>query len=588
MQRLKGIRVATSLSVKKMANTVWQSGQVATISTRELFTVIGELDIASRLTFRNERTGWQIVTGWNTAALSCSTPLLFCFLFSISAETTNAAVRPNVVLILCDDLNDFVEGMQGHRQASTPSLKEFARSGVMFRRAYSNNPICAPSRSCLFSGIYSHTARNLFWDPWNKNPIQSNSKTMMELFRENGYRVVGSGKTLHYHVPELWDEYPFTTDYGPLVSNGDSLVAHPSVPEPFRSIGVLDGSFGSLADVPYRDDDDPQSGWVYGQWNNKPFHYRDEENRSRTPDELVADWAIQRINQLVTESDQPFFMSIGFVRPHTPLHAPKKYFDKFPYDEVELPAIKPHDAVDCRHLEVMDPDCNGLRHFRLLKASYPTLDEGLRTFVRAYLACVAAADEQVGRVVKAIDDSPLRHNTIMLVTSDHGYNLGQKDYLFKNAPWEESTRIPLIVRVPGVTLAGKVVEEPVSLIDLYPTLIDLCHLDGNTVKNRQGRPLDGFSLRRLLEDPSPADWAGPDEALTMVYSGDDHGFDLSKQHWSLRSIRWRYIRYSNGAEELYDHDRDPHEWTNLSAQPAQSAVLTNFRHQLAERIGISE
>ena len=491
----------------------------------------------------------------------------------------------NVVLIVCDDLNDYITGIPGqtgHPQARTPHVEKLAESGVAFRRAYSNNPVCAPSRSSFLTGIYPHTSGNLFWDKWFYNPVLKNSRTMMEHFHDNGYHVVGSGKLMHHFKKAVWDEFEYEADYGPFVYDGKERVAHPSVPEPYRSIGAVDGSYAPLSDVPYADDDDPNTGWIYGDWDNiKPLKYRSEEDRDPTPDERNANWAAAKIREFSeNKQDKPFFLGVGFIRPHTPLHVPKKYFDLFPLDSVKRPVIKSGDASDTHYADVFDEDVKGLRYFRTLNESYQDPDTAIKTFTRAYLACVTAVDDCIGQVVAAVDNSCLQDNTIIVLVSDHGWQMGQKDYLFKNSPWEESIRIPFVIRAPGVTKAGGVAEHPISLIDLYPTLVDLCGLTGDTRKNANGAKLDGFSVRPFLEDPACDTWQGPEGALTMVYAGEnskqvvteDDKKDPARQHWSLRTRRWRYIRYNNGSEELYDHQTDPHEWNNLAGDPTFQSV----------------
>lgn len=504
--------------------------------------------------------------------------------------TLSAGARPNVVLIVCDDLNTSIGHLGGHPQAHTPNIDRLARTGVSFRRAYSNNPICAPSRSSFLTGIYPHTSRNLFWDKWYENPVLANSKTLMEHFHDNGYHVVGSGKLMHHLRTDRWDEFAYKHDYGPMAWDGKQRVGHPSVPRPFRDIGPVDGSFAPLSDVPF--DGRDGKGWIYGAWGKPvtPFHYASGNDRDPTPDERNARWAADRIRRFADEPDgKPFFLAVGFIRPHTPLYAPKKYFDLFPRETLQLPVIRPGDTADTHYREVFNDDVKGLRYYATLGRSYPTIEEGLKAFVQAYLACIAAVDDCVGTVVDAIDRSPFKDDTVIVLTSDHGWNNGEKDYLFKNSPWEESTRVPFIVRAPGVAKAGSIAEHPVALIDLYPTLVDLCDLKGDTRKNQNGRPLDGHSVRPFLEDPASREWSGPDFALSMIYAGGGSKAGLSqkdrkdptKQHWSLRTERWRYIRYNNGAEELYDHEADPHEWTNLANQPEQVTRLESFRRRLA-------
>ena len=512
----------------------------------------------------------------------------------LSAVTTAlpAAERPNVVLIVCDDLNDFVGHLGGHPQARTPHMDRLAGSGVSFRRAYCNNPICAPSRASFLTGIYPHRSGNLFFQPWFENAVLTNSRTLMEHFRANGYHVVGSGKLFHHFRASDWDEFPHKPDYGPFAYDGQQQVGHPSVPEPFRSIGPVDGSFAPLSDVPFGGKDG--KGWIYGTWGKvKPMRYASEDDRDPTPDERNARWAAQRIGQFAREPDgKPFFLAVGFIRPHTPMYAPKRYFDRFPVNTLQLPAIKAGDAADTHYREIYSDEVKGLRYYRTLGQSYPTNEDGLKAFLQAYLACVAAVDDCIGTVVDAVEKSPFEKNTIIIVTADNGWNMGQKEYLFKNAPWEESCRVPLIIRAPGVATPGGRAEHPVGLIDLYPTLVDLCDLKGDTRKNGDGKPLDGHSLRPFLKNPTQRQWDGPDFALSMVYAGDNPKVRLGKeqlqaitnQQWSVRTERWRYVLYSNGAEELYDHQNDPHEWNNLVDIPEHAETRQAMRQRLKSAI----
>jgi len=246
--------------------------------------------------------------------------------------------------------------------------------------------------------------------------------------------------------------------------------------------------------------------------------------------------------------------------------------------------VKPGDAADTFYKDHFDADQKGLRYFRTLNESYTSEDEALRAFTQAYLACVKAVDDCIGQVVDAVDKSGLKEETIVIVTSDHGWNMGEKDYLFKNSPWEESTRIPFIVRAPGVTEPGGVSGHPISLIDLYPTLVDLCDLEGDTRKNENGAALSGFSVRPFLEDPVCGEWEGPDAAISMIFAqlkGPD-AMNPDMQHWSLRTERWRYIRYNNGDEELYDHKNDPYEWNNLAMLPEHGALKESLHQKMLE------
>ena len=505
--------------------------------------------------------------------------------------------RPNVVLIICDDLNDYSTGIcceDGHRQSLTPNVRRLAESGAAFRRAYSNNPVCAPSRSSFLTGIYPQTSGNLFWDKWFHNPVLANSKTIMEHFRDNGYHVTGTGKVMHDFKREIWSEFGHETDYGPFAWDGEEFVAHPSVPQPFNSIGPVDGSFAPLDAVPFQG----KGGWGYGKnWQYSPMRYVTDSDRDPTPDERNADWAAARLRSFAECGiEKPFFLAVGFIRPHTPLHVPQAYFDKFPLESLEPPVIKANDSADTHYKDLYNDDVKGLKYFRLLSESYADEHEGLLRFTQAYLASVAAVDECIGKVLDAIEANGLSENTIVVLTSDHGWNMGEKDFLFKNSLWEESTRVPFIIRAPGVTTAQSVIEQPISLIDLYPTLNDLCQLSGSTLKNDKGSSLDGFSVRPLLEDPAANKWDGPAGAITMLHAHEgskapfaqEDYYKPNKQHWSIRTQDWRYIRYANGMEELYCHKTDPNEWNNLAENPEFAGKKAMLQAQLLEQAKLTD
>ena len=266
----------------------------------------------------------------------------------------------------------------------------------------------------------------------------------------------------------------------------------------------------------------------------------------------------------------------------------------FPLNEIELPIIRPGDVDDTFAQLIRgipngeEPTSSrtedmGTRLFRQLVASYRSRDEALRRFIQAYLASVASVDEQVGRILDAIDQSPLKKNTIVVLTSDHGWGMGEKDYLYKNSLWQESTQVPLIVRAPGIAKEDTNCETPVSLIDLYPTFVDLCGLEGDTKKNDKGHALDGHSLKPLLKAPEDGKWSGPDEALTALYKWRIK-YDPSRESYSLRSKDWRYIRYENGKEELYNTTNDPHEWHNLVSKPEHTERIIGCRKRLLARL----
>ena len=515
--------------------------------------------------------------------------VLILSLFFAFGCNSNTQTKPNIVLIMTDDLNDYNEDLMGHPQIISPNIKKLADSGVSFINAYSNDPMCGPSRSSMITGVYPHNSSNFWQKPWFNNNVLNNTKTMMEKFKENGYYVVGSGKILHHNKKELWSEFEHDADYGPVAykglrKKGKRGIAHPDVAKPFSEIGQIDGSFGPFKNISSLEKDGEKITWAYGGSRGyKELKYINEDDRDLTPDEINAQWAEDKINELAeSDKDAPFFLAVGFLRPHTPLIAPQKYFDMYPLEKIELANILENDMndtflnyVETNNVKKSEGGENNstLTHKQLskrsvemyykLKESYKKPDEGLKRFTQAYLACVTAVDDNIGQVVNAIDNSKFKDNTIIVFVSDHGWSLGEKDHIYKNSPWEESTRIPLTIRVPGLTKPNSKVNHPVSLIDVYPTLLELAGLDNNTIKNDKGKSLDGFSLKPFLKDPNTKKWDGPDGALSVVYSSDLNENTPSNHHYSLRTKDWRYIIYDSGKEELYNNSMDPKEWNNI-------------------------
>jgi arylsulfatase A-like enzyme len=259
-------------------------------------------------------------------------------------------------------------------------------------------------------------------------------------------------------------------------------------------------------------------------------------------DEDMADYRIASygVEQLGKKHDKPFLLTIGFHKPHMPWNVPRKYFDMHPLDKIELPPTKDDDLAD------LPPA--GLRMARPEGDHKAMVDSGRwKEAIQAYLAATTFLDAQVGRLIEALDKSAYRDNTIVVFWGDHGWHLGEKQHWRKFALWEEATRAPLLWVVPGVTKPGGMSKRTVDFMSIYPTLTDLAGID--TPPHVQGK-----SLRSLLKDPSAA-WDQP--ALTT------HNFN----NHAVRSEGWRYIRYANGDEELYDESKDPYEWTNLASKP---------------------
>ena len=493
--------------------------------------------------------------------------------------------KPNILLIMIDDLNDYNEDLMGHPQVISPNIKDFAKTAVSFKNAYSNDPMCGPSRSSMLLGVYPHNSSNFWQKSWLQNEVLSNTKTIMEKFKENDYNVIGSGKILHHNKNDLWSEFEHQADYSPIAylgewERGKKGIAHPSVPKPYRTIkeldglnmagGAIDGSYGPLINLDSIEIDGKQVRWAYGpSRQGKTFNYIDEDNRDLTPDEINANWAEKRLLELASsDNDNPFFLAVGFLRPHTPLIVPQKYFDMYPLENIQLANILENDKEDTylhtvSQFETPGRSVRSIEMYKNLVSSYYDNEEGLKRFTQAYLACVTAVDDNIGQVLRAVNNSSLKDNTIVVIVSDHGWTMGEKEHIYKNSLWEESTRVPMLIRAPGKSKPNSKVYHPVSLIDVYPTLLDLAGLDNETIKNEKGKSLDGFSLKPFLNNPKLKDWEGPDAALSVVYTSDKNAEIPSNHHYSVRTKDWRYILYNTGEEELYNNANDPKEWNNL-------------------------
>lgn len=508
------------------------------------------------------------------------TILLAAFLLQ-SCTQNGPGERPNVILIMCDDLNDYPAVYGGHNQAITPNMDKLAASGICFTNAQTNTPVCMPSRNSLFTGVYPHDSGDFGWTSRLKQPVLKHNKTLMHLLRENGYHLMGTGKLLHNNEPELWDEWGMKEgyNYGPFVGSGDTMSVHPGVPAPYRDIGPIDGSFGPLSAGPDFKGEDARFSWIYGR-DMKPLRYENDDDRDLVQDELHAQWAVEMLKKHEEEgAGKPFFMGIGFIKPHTPLHAPQKFFDMYPIDQLELSEWLDGDKDDTYYLDNMSPNRKGPRYFRVITESYDGDSEwAVKHFLQAYLACVSHVDEQIGVVLDALEESPFRENTIVIFTSDHGWQMGEKEYMFKNSLWEESARIPMLIRAPG-SGEGVSVDQPVALIDLFPTIADYCGLEGDNKLSEEGGAIGGHSLRPLIENPRRGVWDGPEGALTVIGAVSTR-VPAEKQNYSYRTKDWRYLHYSDGSEELYDHVKDPFEWHNLAGKPEYADIQKELKMQM--------
>lgn len=507
--------------------------------------------------------------------------LVFSFALFAVAEKT-----PNIVIIICDDLNDSVEGMGGHPQAKTPNINRLIESGVRFTNAASNAPICGPSRASMWSGLHPISTGlyggNQHKERWHLNSVLKNKKTLFEVFTSQGYYNFATGKIHHNGHQQLdifknadgssgWGSYP---NFGPLPNDGQEANFRRGVLPPWweenERVGNWGDGFGPIQDL-------SSYGEGYGWsmfYNGQVWEYRDGHNRDLMPDEIHAEEAVAFLSE---DRDQPYILTVGFSRPHSPWYAPQEFFDMFPIETIELAPYLKNDLDDCARILAEDRDlAEPWGWYKFSKIMDNGGIEKFQRWTRAYLACVAFVDAQVGKVLDAIEARDDADNTIIIFTSDHGYHMGEKDYVFKLTPWEESVRVPLVISGPNIA-KGKESTAPVSLVDLFPTCLDYAELKAT-------HTLDGYSLKPLLENPKKGQWDGADFSLSACGSqvkSELHQPALVKnQHFSIRTEQYRYIRCRNGEEELYDHYVDPNEWKNLSNSKAHASVIKSMRKRL--------
>jgi arylsulfatase A-like enzyme len=432
--------------------------------------------------------------------------LLLGFTLAHAAEAPKA--KPNVLFIAIDDLRDWIGVMHRNPQTLTPNLDKLAARGTLFTRNYCAAPVCNPSRAALMSGMRPGVT-GIYQNDDDWRTVINSQQTLNVQFKNNGWLTLGSGKIYHeaYDRKEDWDDY---------LRNPGGM---PSVPK-----GVSDG---------------------VGGIKFAPLDCKDED---------LNDWKIVNyaIEQLGKTHDKPVFLACGIHKPHMPWNVPRKYYDMHPLDKIELP---PHLAPG-KDLEDVPPSGKFYAlhfgdHEQIIKAGQ------WKNAVQGYLAAISYTDMLIGRLMAAVDASPMKENMIIVVWGDHGWHLGEKEHWRKFALWEETTRSPLIWYVPGMTKPGSVCDRTVDFMSVYPTLCDLCGIP-------IPKHVQGPSIKPLLQN-SEAAWNQP--ALTTHEFGNH----------AVRMPGWRYIRYQNGDEELYNETLDPNEWTNLAGNAQFAAKKAELK-----------
>lgn len=428
----------------------------------------------------------------------------------------------NVLVIIVDDLNDWTEPGGGHPQSITPNFTRFAEEAITFRNAHSNSPICNPSRISFLTGIRPTSSGVFFNSPRRKtnfspqdlrsNSVLSTAKALPEYFADNDYATIGMGKIFHSanSHSELWSRW--TRVFGNYGS--------PDQEDGFLANGVPEG----LTDT-------------HMDWGTT------DEDKNATRDFITANWIADQI----AIQDSSFLAVAGIYRPHLPWYLPSEYFDKFDLESIIVPSIDSDDLGDVGELSI-SPSVN-----------YPTLDslDLKKEAVQAYLAAINYADESLGIILNGLEESRHSSNTIVVIIGDHGWHLGEKLRYKKKTLWDEGTKTTFMIKIPGHPGSGEKIDAAVSLLDLYPTLLELCNMPPNS-------NLEGESLLSIIENPE----AYNDRIVLSTLAPNDY---------SVKSKRWRYTEYGTGTKELYDHENDSLERINLISDADYTDIASKLK-----------
>ena len=445
------------------------------------------------------------------------------------------AKRPNVMFIAVDDMNDWIGCLGTTPAAITPNIDRLAERGTNFTNAHTAGVFCAPSRAAVFSGQFASTtgcydSALYFVDHPGIRPLQVS-------FQKAGYRTMGTGKLFHHPAGAVdmrgWDEFRVRTqrqrETGYPMDSWSDEVPFPD-PKPYGTYQRTPGA--------------PKTNSGFMEFGPVP------NNREKDlADTMRAQWAI---DQLGKKWNKPFFLAVGLYAPHFPNYCPQKYFDLYQREKIELPPYKSDDLDDLPE-NIRRQKINRSRiHKRLVELG------AVKEALHGYLACMSYADAQIGRVLDALDASPYAKDTIIVLWSDHGYHHGEKGDWGKHTLWERTSNVPFVWAGPGVA-KGATSDVTVSLIDMYPTFVELCDLPNTPHK------LEGTSIAQTLANPAKA----KDRNVYLPH--------MFPESFAIMNMQWRYIRYKDGTEELYDVQKDPNEWNNL----AEQSKYTQIKKRLA-------
>lgn len=462
----------------------------------------------------------------------------------IPVSVTTAAERPNVLLICIDDLKPLL-GCYGDKTVKSPNIDRLAARGVLFERAYCNQAVCSPSRNALLTGLRSQTL-GIYDLGTNFRKSVPDAVTLPQHFKNNGYHTQGLGKIFHVGHGNNEDSASWSVPHFQAKSIGYALDENKAVLTREGALFANQPAANLPKGAAYESADVPDNAYGDGK---------------------IADEAIQRLRAAGRKTDQPFFIAVGFVKPHLPFCAPKKYWDMYDRTAFKLAARQtPPDGAPS-----YAPQFGGeLRNYKDIPTRGTLPDDLQRTLIHGYHAATSYMDAQLGRVLDTLDQTGLAKNTIIVLWGDHGWHLGDHGIWCKHTNYEQAARIPVIVSVPGTDTRGATSAGLIESVDIYPTLCELAGLPAP----KQG---DGTSFAATVRNPS----ASTKEAVLHVYP---RGERIGR---AIRTARYRMVEWkkpdapAETAEfELYDYERDPEETKNLAAE--QPAIVAQLRAILAQ------
>ncbi len=456
--------------------------------------------------------------------------LFLVFIGTLSMKSQDK--KPNILFVMIDDLNDWIEPLDGNKQVKTPNLDKFTKKGtIVFKNAVCAAPVCGPSRSALLSGfmpstsgVYNNTQNMIYSDLVKKNA------TLPEYFSKHGYYSLGNGKIFHKHGAE------FGTDFGHWAFDEFARARRGHKDHVDRKF-LTSSKAGMIRGEKSPEFVDKKSKLSWG-----PL----KDSFENTVDYKVADWAVKKLD---TNFEKPFFMAVGFIKPHLPWYVPKQFFDMYDVDKIKAPIVKEDDLKD-----ILKP--NGKQAYWPTKEYKWVKKHGLeKEATRAYLANISYVDACFGVLMDALEKSKYADNTIVVVCGDHGWHLGEKSRYLKETTWIETVKTPLLVSLPEMK-ERQYSDKNVSLLDLYPTMVSLAGLP-------KKENLEGHDFSELLKKPEE-EWNYP-------------GITISNRGTSILSGKWHYTKSLKGVEELYNLEKDPMEWTNLIERSKYKSVVKRLK-----------